>query len=99
MNKTYQELTKNYTFSIDTEKIDEKALQTSALIRIADASEKIALNYIQIVEAKEKAEKDRDYYRKRFQEEKTKVAALEKSRSALRGVVTRLKNQLTNGEK
>ncbi len=62
-------------------------INTGSLQRIADATEKIAANYDDLLRAKKSAEESRDYWRSRAQR-------LELSMRSLRGYVTRLKKRL-----
>lgn len=57
-----------------------------SLQRIADATEKIAINYDSLLRAKQSAEEGRDYWRGRADK-------LERRISALKGVITRLKRK------
>lgn len=93
---TYEELTRKFTYSLET-KPDNDDLQLSALLRIAEASEKMAESYSQIIKAKEEAERLRDRNWKWFKEMSEKVEKLERSNRALRGVITRMKNERENG--
>ena len=90
---TYQELTKNYTYSLEKGNATNDLLQLSALLRIADATEKMAQSYAQIIKAKEEAERMRDRNWKWFQEMTAKAESLERSNRALRGVITRMKKE------
>lgn len=61
-------------------------LHTGALLRLADSSELIANNYRHLLE-------ERDMYERWWKEERNRVARLERSLSAMRGVVTKLKGK------
>lgn len=93
----FQELTRRNSFSPNGN-ITEGVLQVSALLRIAEATEKIAVNYDLLLKAKEKAEKERDLYWIYFRSEQDENKKLNRRISALRGVITKLQNQLKEKE-
>jgi len=62
-------------------------INCGSLQRIADASEVMARRYVDLL-------KDVEQYRRWWNEEREKNAALTRSNSALRGQITKLKNQL-----
>lgn len=61
-------------------------LQLGCLQRIADASEKMAGNYIQL-------QNDRDWYKKRYYEQQESMNKLHRTISALKGVITKMKKK------
>jgi hypothetical protein len=67
-------------------------LNTSALMRIADATEKMASNY-------QKMENDLAMYKRWYKEKSETVNNRDKSISNLRGQITKLKNKLAAIEK
>lgn len=87
-NSTKGDLTfaENYPFTYQD-------YQLSCLMRIADATERMAVNYEQIIQAKNKAEKDRDFYDGQYRRVLKERDALQRSQNSLRGVVTRTKNK------
>lgn len=64
-------------------------LQTSALMRIADATELMARNYIQL-------QRDLDYYKNRNNGLSQDKEKLYRQISALKGVITKVKKQKSN---
>lgn len=64
-------------------------IQTGAILRIADAAEKMANNYAQILS-------DLDWYKKRYQQEKDKNEQLRKSVASYKGHLTRLRHNKPN---
>lgn len=69
----------------DTTNTREK-VQLGCLQRIAQATEKMALNYAALVS-------DRDLYKRWYEEERSKKHRLELQNRALRGQITKLKNK------
>lgn len=63
-----------------------EAINTGSLQRIADATEKMASNYIQL-------QNDRDMYKRWYDCEKAEKEALYRKVSALKGVITKLKKR------
>lgn len=70
---------KNYTGNGTTDHLNAGSLQ-----RIADATERIAANYSEILEA-------RDKFKRWYEEERDRRRKIERSNAALRGAITRLK--------
>lgn len=62
-------------------------IQLGCLMRIADATEAMAKNYVRLQE-------DADLYKKWWQNEKERRRAEERKVIALKGVITKLKKQL-----
>lgn len=62
-------------------------LNTSALMRIADATEAMAADYV-------KLRKDKELYERWWREERAKTEGLNKTIVALKGHVTRLKRKV-----
>lgn len=69
-----------------TSATDLNSINTGSLLRIADAAEKIAVNY-------EKLQRDRDYWKGEYERMCRRNFELEKSNAALRGVITRMKRK------
>lgn len=87
--KSYREESKGnwgttveYGVNITTEQ-----LQTGAILRIADATEKVASNYDAMRE-------DRDRYKRWYEDQKDRNAKLWRSNNSLRGAITRFKKRL-----
>lgn len=78
-----------------TENVTNSDLQISALMRIADASEVMAKNSQIMAQDRVRLEKDLNYYKEGYQTRGQKITDLERSNSALRGVITRLKKQIS----
>lgn len=64
--------------------INNNDLQTGCLMRIADATEKMASNYVRM-------ENDLAMYKRWYEQEKATVAYLTRSNNALRGHLNRIK--------
>lgn len=64
-------------------------IQTSALMRIADAAEVMSQNYV-------KLQNDLEWYKKGYRERGDKIASQERSIASLKGHITRLKNKMKN---
>lgn len=73
----YKELSKT-NWGTTEEKLNLDQINTGAMLRIADATEKMAGNYIQL-------QNERDRYIKWFNEECNKVRSRDKQISTLRG--------------
>lgn len=70
-----------------------EALRTSATLRTADALETIAENTTVIIKNHVRMEEDLKWYKQAYSERGARVQELQKSNSALKGVITRLKNK------
>jgi hypothetical protein len=79
-----EETKKEWNYS--GEKPDRDELQLGALLRIADAAERVSRKYSDI-------ETDRDWYKKRNRELKDTNKHLVRVISSLRGVITRMKRR------
>jgi len=88
MGRDIKTLTKQ-DWSNNTELPSTEDLQTSALMRIADASEKMATNYLQL-------QNDRDWYKKKYHEKQDEIKHLNNRISSLKGNITKLKNKHSN---
>lgn len=71
-------------FNTDTVTLEN--IQTSCMMRMADAAELMASNYV-------KLQQDMDYYKRLYRESRGQIEVLNKKISSLRGVITRMKNQ------
>jgi hypothetical protein len=67
----------------------DNELQLGAILRIADATEKMAQNWNELTA-------DRDWWKKRYQSMEGSYNKSCKSNAALKGHITRLKNKITN---
>jgi hypothetical protein len=63
---------------------DRDDIQLGCLLRIADATEAMAKNYVSL-------QNSLDYYKRAYQEEQQETSRLRLQASALRGVITKLK--------
>lgn len=68
----------------EKEFIGREAIQLGAILRIADATEKMAANYSGLIA-------DRDYYQKRMKESERESCCLRRSIAGLRGYIKRMK--------
>lgn len=82
---TLKELSKN-NFDAGTNNSLE-CINTGSLQRIADATEKMASNYIAL-------ENDRNYYKRRYEEKQSECERMARRIFALKGVITKQKNKL-----
>lgn len=64
-----------------------EGINAGSLQRIADATEKMALNYSKLIE-------ERDNYKKWYYEKMQRVDRCYRQMTAYRGVITKLKNKL-----
>jgi len=69
--------------------ISNEQLQTGALLRIADATEKMAGNFIRL-------QNDHDMYKRRYENELADNRRLQKQIAGLKGVITKLKKKALN---
>lgn len=84
MFKSYKEESKiNWGRNTD-EKISTEQIQLGAVLRIADAVEKVAVRYDDLIT-------DRDWYKRRYQEQSLEISRLQRSQAGLRGYIKRLK--------
>ena len=84
MSKTFRELSKTKWIAI-TE--DKEAIQLGCMLRIADATEAMSENHIQLQSNYDYMKKSRDYYRDQYYLSEKRIAAY-------KGHITRLKNKL-----
>jgi hypothetical protein len=75
-------------YTIDSEKTTLEQLNTGAILRIADATEAMAKNHVQL-------QSERDRLQRWYNEENQKAKKLERSNAALRGQITKLRNRLS----
>ena len=91
MAQNIKNLTKNQNW--ETETITNSDLQTSALMRMADACE-TQTKYLEMLAKKNiQMEKDLDYYKSGYQRRGEEINRLERSKSALKGIITKLQNK------
>jgi hypothetical protein len=80
-----EESRKNFYKSAEEGKnLCQDQLQFGAILRIADAAEKMAANYSGLIA-------DRDYYQKRMKESEKENRCLRRSIAGLRGYIKRMK--------
>ena len=82
-NRKIKELSK---VDFSTEHWTYEAIGCSALIRIADATEKMAIRYTELIDRAERLKKSCDYFQ-------TKSDRAERRISALKGQITKLKKK------
>lgn len=70
-------------------KLTEEQIKLGAILRIADATELMAINYKDL-------QSDLERYKRWYHEERERNKALRKSTSSFRGHLTRLKNKLNH---
>ena len=71
-----------------TDAKSHEQIQLGAILRIADAVEKMAQSYSQLIH-------EREYYERRFRQSQESVQRLSRSNAALRGHIKRMHNQET----
>lgn len=72
------------------DKVTLEQINTGAILRIADATEAMAKNHVQL-------QTERDRLQRWYEQERERAAKLERSNAALRGQITRLKNRINAG--
>ena len=70
----------------ENDKLTLDQINTGCLLRIADAVEKMSGSYAALIN-------DRDYYKRRFDEEREATRRLNRSNLAFKGVITKLKKK------
>lgn len=87
--KNYRDLSRiNYGRQFqENEHVKQDDLLTGCLLRIADSTEAMAKNYVQL-------QSDLDWYRSQYREQKGEIERMTKRINSLKGWVTRLKNAL-----
>lgn len=89
MSKKLKDLSKiNWTVPDDTN--SDSLIQISALMRIADATELMAKNYLEL---QQKAEKYEKLYNEQMKDKWEKLNSRDKTISNLRGQIAKLKNK------
>lgn len=78
------------TPSTDKEYPGDTNIQLGCLMRIADNTDKMAANYIQM-------ENELKLYKRWYEEEKAKSKNLERRNAGLRGALTKIKNRFPGG--
>ncbi len=86
--KSYRdESRKEYGARTDSERhLTEGQLKTGAMLRIADATEMMAQRHVDLIDENKRLRADVDWYRQRLK-------SLDRQKSALRGVITKLKKK------
>jgi len=88
MNKSLRNISRNnYNHSGDNP--DREELKIGALLRIADATEVMSKNYSDLI-------RERDRYKKWYQNQREKNERLEKTIAGQKGWITRFRNKLNN---
>jgi hypothetical protein len=85
-HKSYREESKKDWGTGNQDALSLEQIQLGALLRIADATEAMAKNYIRMQD-------DLEYYKKHYREQKIEIAHLSRSNRALKGHFRRLKKQ------
>lgn len=85
MFKSYREESKINWGIATSQNLTREQIQLGAVLRIADAVEKMAQNYDHLLS-------DRDWYKRRYKEQSLEISRLRRSQAALRGYIKRLKN-------
>jgi hypothetical protein len=80
---------KQYTVSVltDSDGLTDSQLQTGALLRIADATEKMAQRHTELID-------ERDRYKRWYNEQFQSIGKRDKTIASLRGQITKLKKRL-----
>lgn len=79
---------KPYTTTVlEGEGVSDDSLKTGALLRIADATEKMAQRHTELIE-------QRDRYERYWEESRRTIEARDRQIAALRGQITKLKRRL-----
>lgn len=90
--KSFKESTKSVSFGKqDDKELTLEEINTGAILRIADATEKMASNYTEM-------ESNLEYFKDKCRRDAAKRASLERSNSSLKGHITRLKKVIKNNE-
>lgn len=84
MFKSYKEESKSNWGMTTDQNLNIEQIQLGAVLRIADAVEKMAQNYDTLLT-------DRDWYKRRYQEQSEVISRLQRSQAGLRGYIKRLK--------
>ena len=87
--KSYKEESKSNWGINSQEDLTIQQVQMGAILRIADAAEIMATNYIRL-------QNDNEYYKRRHKEQLKEIERLNRSRNALSGHLKRLKKQLNH---
>lgn len=86
MKQPYSNLSKNVVTGSDGQNLTSDKIGASALIRIAEATELMAKNYIAM-------QNDLEYYKRRYHEVLKSVEQRDNTIRTLRGHLTRYKNK------
>ena len=90
MFKSYKQESRSNWGRNTTQELTREEVQHGAILRIADATEAMAKNHVQL-------QSERDRYKQWYDQERERAAKLERSNAALRGQITRLKNRIKAG--
>lgn len=86
--KNYKEESKK-NWGTNDKDLTLEQINTGAILRIADATEKMAGNYIQM-------ERDLKWYKEKHLEKSNEIARLNRVIATLKGHITKYKNKLKN---
>ncbi len=78
---------KQYHTETDAESLNRDGLRTGALLRIADATERMALRHTELID-------QRDRYERYWEEARRTIEARDRTIAALRGQITKLKRRM-----
>jgi hypothetical protein len=84
MSKSFRNGSKE-NWSSNSDGLTIEQINAGSLQRIADASEKMAMNHDQLI-------RSRDYYKRAYESSMASVKSLERSNASLRGQITKMKN-------
>jgi hypothetical protein len=91
MFKSYKDESRaNWGRETNQNALTRDEIQHGAILRIADATEAMAKNHVQL-------QAERDRLQRWYDQERDRAAKLERSNAALRGQITRLKNRINQG--
>ncbi len=82
----YRERSKLNWGTKEGENLTIEQVNCGAILRIADATEKMAHSYVQLIE-------DRDYYKRRYEEELASGKRMSRQIAALKGHINRMKKE------
>ncbi len=93
-HKSYRDESKKDWVKVQTDNatLSNEELQFGAILRIADATEAMAKNYVQM-------QSSLDYYKKEYQKQQAEINRLLKSNSAYKGHFRRLKSKTMEEQK
>lgn len=84
--KNYRDESRKDWHTNDNEPLTSEEIRFGAILRIADAAEKMAMNYQKLIT-------ERDRYEQGYALAEKEIARLARSNAALRGVIKRIKKE------